>query len=214
MLARAASEGFDTVLWHGEPHRASARRRASWACCVDRPAVDRAEAEAPAGLFTTLPRPTLDPRHGPAIDTQSIAVVTGPESATALARFWGERITALRDEGFAGVRLLGLSSLPGPLLPGFLAELRLACLDADAVRLDAGPRLGRAEGDTGRDARHGRLVPALVGWKRRVAVARARTAARAGAVVADAGENAPAARRTLSALMADGWMTHQPDAGG
>ena len=51
--------------------------------------VDRAEAGAPEHLFTTLPLPTTDPRQPPAIGQQAVAAIAGPDSAVALADWWG-----------------------------------------------------------------------------------------------------------------------------
>jgi starch synthase (maltosyl-transferring) len=214
LLTRAAAEGFDTVLCHdGPPEGFAAEAARLGLTALADLAIDRGDADSPAGLFTSLPLPTVDPRRGPALGTQSIAVVTGPDSAASLARFWGERVARLRKEGIAGVRLLGLSSLPGGLVPGFLAELRLTCLECvlfawtpglswDVLKEIPADALDMVASSLPWWDGHGewlwRELDLLHGL---------------GVVVADAGERAPSARRTLSALMADGWMTDDPGSG-
>ncbi|HYZ62834.1 MAG TPA: alpha-1,4-glucan--maltose-1-phosphate maltosyltransferase [Acetobacteraceae bacterium] len=213
-LSRAAGTGFDTILWHGPaPADAGAETARLGLTALADLRVDRAGTDAPPGLFTTLPRPLLDPREAPALATQSIAVVTGPESAAELARFWGGRIQEWRAQGLAGVRLLGLSSLPAALVPLFLAELRLCCLDA--VLFGWTPGL---PWDVLQQIAPGTLdavASSLPWWDgrgewlwRELDLLRG-----IAAVVADAGDAAPAPRRTLAALMADGWMTHAPEDG-
>ena len=112
--------------------------------------------------------------------------------------------------GIAGVRLLGLTNLPAELVPQFLAQLRAACPGAvlfgwtPGLRWDVLERIPAGALD---------LVASSLPWWdgsgewlwRELDMLR-----EIGAVVADAGETASPARRRLSALMADGWMTHDP----
>jgi starch synthase (maltosyl-transferring) len=214
LLPLAAGQGFDTVLLHGTPPDgyAAVAVKAGLAVLAD-VVVDRAESGAPDGLFTALPLPTLDPRRGPELATQCIAVVTGPDSAIALARFWGSRIRQLREQGIAGVRLLALQNLPPALLPVFLAELRLTCLDTilfgwtPGLAWDALDRLAPGTLDY--------VASSLPWWDGRAdwLWRELELLRRVGIVIADAGEAASPARRRLAALMADGWMTDDPDAG-
>ncbi|GAC1342304.1 MAG: DUF3416 domain-containing protein [Acetobacteraceae bacterium] len=212
-LEGAAAAGFDTVLWHGTPPagmgaEAAARRLAVLADLH----VDRAEADAPAALFTAVPAPLTDPRRAPEPAPHALAAVTDPDSASALAQWWGGRIEAMGREGIAGARLLGLANLPRAHLARFLQELRMAC--PGAILFGWTPGL---PWELLAQLPHGTLdlvASSLPWWDGRgdwlwAELDRLR---RIGSVVADAGEHAPASRRMLAAVIADGWMTHDGDA--
>ncbi len=94
----------------------------------------------------------------------------------------------------------------------FLAELRVACLDA--VLFGWTPGLAW---DALKDVAPGTLdfvASSLPWWDGRGdwLWRELETLRRVAPVIADAGEGAPAARRRLSVLLGDGWMTHDPDA--
>ena len=91
-------------------------------------AIDRVAAGCGAtwgeGLFAAPdPLTTLDPRHGVDMDVDVAAPEDGAEAA-ALGAFWGRQ--AASWEGVAGLRLLGLNSLPDGLIGAFLDALRQA----------------------------------------------------------------------------------------
>ena len=175
------AEGFDTVLLHaararracGAGGRAGADSRCSTSMSTAPRPVRRTTCSPPCRV------PTTDPRHPPATGQHAVATRSpAPQAALALADWWGGRIQALRDAGVAGVRLLGLTNLPADLVPQFLAQLRAACPGAILFGWTPGLPLGRAGADSRRRARPGRLLAALVGRQRRLAVARAGHAAR------------------------------------
>ena len=210
-LERAAAHGYDTVLWQGEPPpgAAEAGRKAGLAALMD---VDltTGHPDAPDGLFVTLPQPTLDPRQATAPSDRRIPVVTGADSAAGLARYWANRLRA--GDRVDGVRLLGLTQLPANALAPLAAAFR-----------DAAPELILFGWTPGLPWSTLRALPpgvfdlvalSLPWWDGRgewiwqeLDLLRP-----LGAVVADAGEHAPLARRRLAALMADGWMSHDPAA--
>ena len=210
-LERAASHGYDTVLWQGTPpNDAVAIARAAGLSILVDLELTRADADAPDGLFVALPRPTLDPRRQTELSDHRRAVVTGPDSATALARFWAERVAT--GDTPDGVRLLGIDSLPTDALAPFLSAFRAAApeliifgwtvglpwttlqaLPADAIDL-VSLSLPWWDGRGDWIWRELDLLRPL------------------GAVVADAGEHAPLPHRRLAAVMANGWMSHDVDA--
>jgi len=207
----SASRGFDTVLCHGgEPDAlASAASKAGIGALFDL-RIDRAEANAPAGLFTTLPQPTLDPRRQTERSAHSVAAITGETSAVELAGFWGERILAMQSAGLAGVRLLGLQTLPEPVLPAFLHELRRC--SGDALLFGWTPGLSWAALAALPPGTLDMVASSLQWWDgrgdwlwRELDLLR-----RVGAVVADAGDQAALPRRRFAALLADGFMTSHP----
>ena len=211
-MPQIAARGFDTLLLQGAlPPEAAAAARKAGLCILADLDIMRAGDDAPDGLFTALPLPTLDPRRGTQLARQRVAVLTGPDSAAALGQYWAGHLQ--RREGLAGVRLLGLPDLPVAMLPVFLFALRQAApastlfgwtpgLSWDALRaLPPGVLDYVALSMPWWDGRGGWLWHELA-LLRGVA-----------AVVADAGEAAPLARRRLAAIVADGWMTNDSAAG-
>ena len=213
-LTLAAAQGFDHVLWpEAAPSSglAAAAQRLGIAVLADIN-VDRAQAGAASGLFAPLPTPSTDPRQQPRLAGEALAIVTGPEAAAALAAWWGKRVQSLMQSGVAGVRLLGLPNLPLALVPGFLAELRQAC--PGAILFGWTPGL---PWDVLRNIGPGVLdwvASSLPWWDGRADWLWHELAllARIGAVVADAGEQPGPGRRQLAAVLADGWMTGDPQA--
>ena len=211
-MREIAAAGFDTLLVHGDvpPDTGAAARKAGLSVLVDLD-IMRAGEDAPAGLFIALPLPTLDPRRGTQLARQRMAALTGPDSAAALGKYWAEQLRRRQD--LAGVRLLGLQDLPVALLPAFLSALRAGApelilfgwtpgLSWEALRaLPQGVLDYVALSMPWWDGRGSWL------W-RELALLRD-----VAAVVADAGEAAPLARRRLAVIVADGWMTDDPAAG-
>ncbi len=98
---------------------------------ADRVAAAGALAAGAPGLFAPPdPHQVLDPRRPIETGRAALARVADPETGAALGAWWGERLAAWRDAGFAGVRLLGLARLPGPALGPMLGALRAAAHDA------------------------------------------------------------------------------------
>ena len=81
-------------------------------------------------LFVVVPAPSTDPRRPPALARAAIATVTDEEDAERLAEFWAPRIATWTSMGIAGVRLLGLDSLPATAVVPLLIRLRARCPDA------------------------------------------------------------------------------------
>ena len=129
MLERAAEQGFDTILCHGAvPAGFAASRTQGRAGDADGSRRDACGGQTRRmSLFVALPLPTLDPRRDTELSSRRYAMVTGPDSAAALAQFWARQVT--QDPDIAGVRLLGLRDLSAALLPPFLAEVRRAAPD-------------------------------------------------------------------------------------
>ena len=208
LLPRAATLGFDTVLFHGEaPPALAAIASAAGLTAMADLVVDRTDAEAPSDLFTTLPLPTLDPRRATELATQKIVALTGPEAATALAQFWGAHIADLGKAGLAGVRLLGLQNLPPALVAHFLDGLRRAA--PDCLLFGWTPGLAWSTLEALKPGVLDLVASSLPWWDgrgdwlwRELEMLRG-----IGAVVSDAGLEAQPSRRRLAALLADGWMT-------
>ena len=130
-LGQAATHGFDTVLLPSADVPAAlieAARGLGIAVFAD-VELDRAPCallgSAP-GPFMRLPSPTLDPRAEPAEAPWAIAAVATPADAMALATWWAGRLGVLHGTGLSGVRLMGLSRLPGSAVATVLAGLRAA----------------------------------------------------------------------------------------
>ncbi len=206
ILEQAASNGFDTVLCHGTISNGfiAAAGKAKLAVLVDLD-VTMGLADAPEGLFRTLPAPSLDPRRPMQLSDVHRAVLTDEASATGLGTYWATHLTRLGQ--IDGVRLLGLRDVPVLLLPAFAAALREAAPGLILFGWTPGlswDALGRLEPGTFDYV--GLSLPWWDGrsewiW-RELDILR-----RIGTVIADAGETAPLARRRLAAIMADGWMS-------
>ena len=208
-LARAAELNFDTVLLPAGPLPLGLAAKAAAAgisllgdVFVDRAMASDLDGKAP---FVRLNAGNMDPRTAPVLaDTAALAVGTAEDMA-ALAAWWGPRILAMRDVGFAGVRLLGLGSLPGWGLVGFLGALRAAC--PGVVLFGWTPGLAR---DALQQLEPGTLDLVAsstfqwdgeAGWFWRE-LAMLRTVA---PVVCDAGQHG--GRAALGAFLGDGWMS-------
>ncbi len=207
VLQQAASNAFDTVLCHGAipPTLVDVASKAGLAVLVDIEVMIGA-ADAPDGLFTTLPEPSVDPRREPRLSDVRRAVLTDDASAARLGMHWAGRLGAYGK--IDGVRLLGLRDMPARLLPAFTAALREAApgmtlfgwtpgLSWEALTAIAPGTLDYV----------GLSLPWWDGradwiW-RELEILRG-----IGTVIADAGEAAPLSRRRLATIMADGWMTH------
>ena len=75
-------------------------------------------------IFVLAPAPTTDPRRSPATAPAATASIADEEDAASLAEFWAPRIATWSSMGIAGVRLLGLDSLPAATVAPFLIRLR------------------------------------------------------------------------------------------
>ena len=211
LFSRAVETGFDTVLLQGSVPAGTlqAARKAGLLVMVD-VELTRAGPEAPDGLFKALPRPTLDPRQSTELSDERSAVITGPDSAAALAHFWVEQLG--RDGMPDGARLLGLDRLPGEAIAPLLVAFRAAAPELILFGWTAGLSWTVLQG---LPAGTLDLVASSLPWWdgksdwiwRELDLLRS-----LGTVVADAGEHATAAMRKLSAIMADGWMSHDVDA--
>ena len=131
----AQALGFDHLLISGDaPAQAAADARQHRLL----PLIDLDLAHAPADVidvgtdspFSLLPATQLDPRKAPLAGDTAVALISSAAEAEALADWWAQRIEDLRQQGFAGVRLLGLADLPGDHLAGFLVRLRSGCPSA------------------------------------------------------------------------------------
>ena len=129
-LERVAALGFDHVLLPAArpdmgPLIAAAQGR-GLSVLVDLE-VGHVPATADGSLppiFVLAPAPTTDPRRPPASAQSATAIVADEEDAEGLAEFWAPRITTWSSMGIAGVRLLGLDSLPAAAVAPFLIRLR------------------------------------------------------------------------------------------
>ena len=134
-IASAASLGFDAVLVpmpDGLPTKDGRLGGGNGPAVLLDFAVDHFPASAialdgVAGLFTALPAPSLDPRHPMQPAGVVVPALTGAADAEAYADWLAARIQAWTAAGAAGVRLTGLDSLPGHLVPPLLARLRQHC---------------------------------------------------------------------------------------
>jgi starch synthase (maltosyl-transferring) len=134
-MASAASLGFDTVLApmpEDDPADTSRLGGGNGPAVLVDLAVDRFLAsvlgqDAVAGLFTALPAPSLDPRQPMQPAGLVVPALASAADAEAYADWLAARIQALTAAGAAGVRLTGLDSLPGRLVPLLLARLRQHC---------------------------------------------------------------------------------------
>ncbi len=134
-LERAASLGFDHVLLPAArpdmgPFIAAAQA-GGLAVLVDLSVV-RLSIEGVANgslppIFTLPPAASTDPRRSPTAAQAALASVADEQDAEALAEFWAPRIATWASMGVAGVRLLGLDSLPGAVVAAFLIRLRARC---------------------------------------------------------------------------------------
>ena len=211
VLAQAAANGFDTVLWQTPvPDGAvAASRKAGLLALID---IEPTHAgfDAPDGLFETLPRPMLDPRQTTEMADERNAVITGAPSAEALAHFWVDHLR--RGEMPDGVRLLGLDRLTGDAMVALLAGFRAAAPDLILFGWTAGLSWSVLQ-----DLPAGAfdLVALSLPWWDGKAdwIWRELDLLRPlGTVVADAGDHAGPARRKLSVIIADGWMTQDIEA--
>ncbi len=134
-LDRAASLGFDHVLLPAaRPDMApfiAAAQGHGLSVLVDLN-VDRVLAGGTANsslpsVFILPPASTTDPRRPPAAAQAATATVADEEDAELLAEFWAPRIATWTSMGIAGVRLLGLDSLPAAAVAPFLIRLRARC---------------------------------------------------------------------------------------
>ena len=199
------------MLWHGAlPSTAlAAARKAGLLSLVD---VDLTHAgpDAPDGLFMTLPRPMLDPRQSTQLADHKNAVITGPASAAALARFWVEQFG--QSEMPDGIRLLGLDRLPSDAIVPLLQAFRKAAPSLLLFGWTVG--LPWSVLQTLPPASFDLVALSLPWWDGKADwIWRELDLLRPlGTVVADAGERASVAHRRISAIIADGWMTHDPAA--
>jgi len=134
LLHQVAAAGFNMALVAFDAPDAllafaAEGRKAGIAVLVDIP-LDRAPVNHvgnAAALFSVLPAPSLDPRQPAAAADQAVAALAGAEDADAFADWAASRIAAATEAGAAGVRLTGLASLPGAMLPALLGQIRLRC---------------------------------------------------------------------------------------
>ena len=207
-LGRAAALGFDTLLLPAGPVPAglAARARTDGIALLGDLFVDRALASELDGAapFLRLNAGNTDPRTPPAPAPVAVLAVGTEEDAAALAAWWGARIAALRDAGLAGVRLLGLRSLPGWALPGFLGALRAAC--PGATLFGWTPGLPWSALQALAPGTLDLVASSLPWWDGRAAwFWRELDMLRGVApVVCDAGDHGT--RHALAALLGDGWM--------
>ena len=166
--------------------------------------------DAPGDLFVALPVPTLDPRRDTELSSRRHAMVTGPASAAALARYWAGRVS--QDSDVDGVRLLGLTNLPAALLPSFLAEFRR--VSPDLLLFGWTPGLPWETLAALEPGALDYVALSLPWWDgRRDWIWRELDLLRSiGTVIADAGEHASLAHRRLAAIVSDGWMTSDIEA--
>ena len=204
-------QGFDTILCHGAPPPGftAAAKAAGLAILVDLELMVTGP-DAPDSLFVALPLPTLDPRRETELSSCRHAIVTGPESAAALAQYWARRVSDEMEVD--GVRLLGMQDLSASLLPHFLAAFREAA--PDLILFGWTPGL---PWETLAKLQPGALdyvALSLPWWDgRRDWIWRELDLLRSiGTVISDAGEQAPLAHRRLAAIVSDGWMTSDIEA--
>ena len=128
---RAAALGFDTILLPGaHPDLApllDAARATGLAVWMDVEIDTVPAAESLPPVFAVAPAPLLDPRHGAPPGPNAVATVTDDTDAETLAGWWAPHIVALAASGIAGVRVMGLGSLPAAAVVTFLSSLRAAC---------------------------------------------------------------------------------------
>ncbi len=134
-LDRAASLGFDHVLLPAaRPDMGpfiTAAQGQGLSVLVDLN-VGQVSAESTANgslpsMFVLAPAPTTDPRQPPTNARTAVATIADEEGAEHLAEFWAPRIATWTAMGIAGVRLLGLDSLPAAAVAPFLIRLRARC---------------------------------------------------------------------------------------
>ncbi len=207
-LGRATTLGFDWLLLpQGDvaPPLAEAAKSLGVTLLSDL-AID----EAPTGMvaaapFTPVPQPSLDPRAPVAPAAVARAAIATLDDAEALARWWTPRLNALRAAGVAGVRLLGLTELPGWSVPRVLSVLREEC--PGVLLFGWTPGLAWPVLEALPPHTFDLVASSLPWWDghgdwlwRELELLR-----RIAPVVADGGEDP--ARQGLAAMLAEGWMT-------
>jgi starch synthase (maltosyl-transferring) len=217
-LERVASLGFDHVLLATAPADvgawAAAARPLGLSLLVD-VNVDEIPAESAAEdtvstMFVVTPAPMVDPRQQPRSANAAIATVTDADDAERLAEWWATRVADLTAAGAAGVRLLGLASLPAAAIAPFLVRLRGLVLDA--VLFAWTPGLAWDSVASLPDGAVDYVACSLPWWDgqadwiwRELGLLR-----RIAPVIAPAGEHTGG----LAALLADGWMRRLSDEDG
>ncbi len=213
-LGMAATLGFDMLLLprHDVPAALCEAAKGLGVVLL----ADLLVSSAPAALIETRPgpflrlaAPSLDPRQPASAAPDAPAAVASLDDADALARWWAPILQAETAAGLSGVRLLGLSDLPGWALPTFLTSLRAACPGVTLFGWTPGLPWSVLESIPPHTLD---LVASSLGtWDgsadwlwRELAILR-----RIAPVVADAGAEAEGGRnRTgLAAVLAEGWMT-------
>ena len=129
-LGQAATLGFDTLLLPGmvvTDALLGAARGMGVAIMCDLQVGETAAVENLSRPFVRLTEPSLDPRAQPMPANTAEALLAEPADADALAAWWAAPLNKLASRGVAGVRLLGLSTLPGWAVSPFLVALRAAC---------------------------------------------------------------------------------------
>ena len=216
VLGHATTLGFDSMLVPGLDVPATlveAARGLGVGLMAD-VAIDQVAASTvgeAASPFCRLAAPSLDPRAPVADADTAVAALGDAADAEGLAAWWVPRLMALREAGVAGVRLLGLSNLPGFAVGPFLRALRDGCPGLLLFGWTPGvawPVLqGLPPGVVD-------LVASSLSWWdgqsdwlwRELDMLR-----RIAPVVAEAGHDP--AQEALAACLAEGWMT-VPDAAG
>jgi len=215
-LRRAASIGFDHVLLPSvRPDMEAFVARAQGhglSVLVDVnvdsvPVDDLAEGSLPA-MFVVAPAPATDPRQPPANARAAVAAITDDTDAQRLAEWWAPQVTGWTAMGVAGVRLLGLTSLPAAAVTPFLIRLRARCPSVILFAWTPGlPWDSVADLPPGTVDYTACSLPWWDGqadwlWRELDALRRA------APVIAPAGER----YGELAALLADGWMGELPSA--
>ena len=131
-LGRATTLGFDTLLLPALDIPTALIEAATGlgvSLLGDLPLEETPTAileEAP-GPFTRLAAPLFDPRQKSTAAPKARAAIATIEDAAALATWHAEQIKRAVAKGIQGVRLLGLTDLPGWAVPTILANLRTEC---------------------------------------------------------------------------------------
>lgn len=208
-LAQAVAAGFDTVLLPPGPlpRNLAEKAVAAGVALLGDVAVDRAMAGEVDDTvpFACLNAGNTDPRTPPVPAEAAVLAVGTIGDVAALAAWWGQRIEGMCAAGFAGVRLLGLRSLPSWGLATFLEGLRAACPGAVLFGWTPGVAWktlqAMAPGTLDLVASSMPWWDGEAGWFRReLAVLRS-----VAPVVYDVGPHQ--GREALAAILGDGWMT-------
>jgi len=219
-LDRVASLGFDHVLLPAArpdmgPFVDAARDRGLSVLIdvgVDRVPLDAVPTASLPPQFVVAPAPLTDPRRAPERAQAAIATIADTQDAELLAEFWAPRIATWASMGIAGVRLLGLGSLPAQVVAPFLIRLRTRCPDVILFAWTPGLTWDSVEGMPQGTVDF--VACSLPWWDgqsdwlwRELDLLR-----RVAPVIAPAGAH----QASLAALLADGWMhdANLPLAGG